>query len=88
MRIGFIGLGRMGANMVPRLVRDGHEVVTEGAEGAVSVAELVAGRQTSPRRSSRSASRLASVRARTRTTTRRCSPRSATSSAATPTRPN
>ena len=56
MRSGFIGLGRMGANMVRRLVRDGHEVVafnrtpektreimTEGAEGAFSVAELVAG---------------------------------------------
>ncbi len=56
MRIGFIGLGRMGANMVRRLVRDGHEVVafnrtpektreimTEGAEGAFSVGELVAG---------------------------------------------
>ena len=56
MRIGFIGLGRMGANMVRRLVRDGHEVVafnrtpektreimTEGDEGAFSVAELVAG---------------------------------------------
>jgi 6-phosphogluconate dehydrogenase len=54
MRIGFIGLGRMGANMVRRLVRDGHEVVafnrtpektreimTEGAEGAFSLAELV-----------------------------------------------
>ena len=27
MRIGFIGLGRMGANMVRRLLRDGHEVV-------------------------------------------------------------
>src|SRR3954452_1560354 len=27
MRIGFVGLGRMGANMVRRLVRDGHEVV-------------------------------------------------------------
>ena len=55
MRIGFVGLGRMGANMVRRLVRDGHEVVafnrtpektreimTEGAEGAFSLAELVA----------------------------------------------
>ena len=55
MRIGFIGLGRMGANMVRRLVRDGHEVVAynrtpektreimaEGAEGAFSVEELVA----------------------------------------------
>jgi 6-phosphogluconate dehydrogenase len=54
MRIGFVGLGRMGANMVRRLVRDGHEVVafnrtpektreimTEGAEGAFSLAELV-----------------------------------------------
>ena len=27
MRIGFIGLGRMGANMVRRLVGDGHEIV-------------------------------------------------------------
>ncbi len=27
MHIGFIGLGRMGANMVRRLVRDGHEIV-------------------------------------------------------------
>jgi 6-phosphogluconate dehydrogenase len=54
MRIGFIGLGRMGANMVRRLVRDGHEVVafnrtpektreimSEGSEGAFSLAELV-----------------------------------------------
>ena len=55
MRIGFIGLGRMGANMVRRLLREGHEVVaynrtpektkeiaTEGAEAAFSIAELVA----------------------------------------------
>ncbi len=54
MRIGFIGLGRMGANMVRRLLRDGHQVVaynrspektreiaTEGAEGAFSIQELV-----------------------------------------------
>ncbi len=54
MRIGFIGLGRMGANMVRRLLRDGHEVVaynrspektreiaTEGAEPAFDMAELV-----------------------------------------------
>ena len=27
MRLGFIGLGRMGANMVRRLVRDGHEII-------------------------------------------------------------
>jgi 6-phosphogluconate dehydrogenase len=55
MRIGFIGLGRMGANMVRRLLRDGHEIVaynrspektreiaTEGAIAAFSIAELVA----------------------------------------------
>jgi len=54
MRIGFVGLGRMGGNMVRRLVRDGHEVVAynrtpektkeiegEGALGAYSIAELV-----------------------------------------------
>jgi len=54
MRIGFIGLGRMGANMVRRLLRDGHEIVAynrtpektkeivgEGAIGAFSIAELV-----------------------------------------------
>ena len=55
MRIGFIGLGRMGANMVRRLLRDGHSIVAynrtpektrdiaaEGAEPAFSIAELVA----------------------------------------------
>ena len=55
MRIGFIGLGRMGANMVRRVMRDGHEVVAynrtpekvkeiegEGAIGAYSIEELVA----------------------------------------------
>ncbi len=54
MRSGFVGLGRMGANMVRRLVRDGHEVVafnrtpektreimTEGVEGAFSLEGLV-----------------------------------------------
>jgi 6-phosphogluconate dehydrogenase len=56
MRIGFVGLGRMGANMVRRLLRDGHEVVafnrtaektreiaTEGALAAFTLEELVAG---------------------------------------------
>ena len=56
MQIAMIGLGRMGANMVRRLLRDGHEchvfdvsadavagLVAEGARGAGSVAELVAG---------------------------------------------
>jgi 6-phosphogluconate dehydrogenase len=56
MRIGFIGLGRMGANMVRRLVRDGHEIVVynrtpeksteieaegEGAIATFSIEELV-----------------------------------------------
>jgi 6-phosphogluconate dehydrogenase len=54
MRIGFIGLGRMGGNMVRRLLRDGHEIVAynrtpektkeiagEGAEAAFTIAELV-----------------------------------------------
>ena len=54
MRIGFIGLGRMGANMVRRLIRDGHEIVVynrtpektreiagEGATPSFSIAELV-----------------------------------------------
>jgi 6-phosphogluconate dehydrogenase len=56
MRIGFIGLGRMGANMVRRLVRDGHEIVVynrspekateieaegEGATATYSIEDLV-----------------------------------------------
>ncbi len=54
MRIGFVGLGRMGANMVRRLIRDHHEVVAfnrtpektkeiegEGAMASYSIAELV-----------------------------------------------
>jgi 6-phosphogluconate dehydrogenase len=61
MRIGFIGLGRMGANMVRRLLRDGHEVVAynrtaektreiagEGADPAFTIAELV-GKLEKPR---------------------------------------
>jgi len=57
MRLGFIGLGRMGANMVRRLVRDGHEIHVynrtpekakeiegegEGAKAFFSIADLVA----------------------------------------------
>ncbi|HEX8755959.1 MAG TPA: decarboxylating 6-phosphogluconate dehydrogenase [Steroidobacteraceae bacterium] len=54
MRIGMVGLGRMGANMVRRLIRGGHEcvaydrsreavqaVATDGAVGADSLADLV-----------------------------------------------
>jgi 6-phosphogluconate dehydrogenase len=63
MRIGFIGLGRMGANMVRRLVRDGHEIVIynrtpektteleaegQGAIASYSIEELV-GKLEAPR---------------------------------------
>ena len=54
MRLGMIGLGRMGMNMVRRLLQDNHEVVaynrtpdktkqivSEGAEGAFSLEELI-----------------------------------------------
>lgn len=53
MRIGFVGLGKMGANMVERLLLGGHEVVaynrsegkvleavTKGAIGSTSIADL------------------------------------------------
>jgi 6-phosphogluconate dehydrogenase len=55
MQLGMIGLGRMGANMVRRLLRNGHQcvvhdlnpasvesLVKEGASGAVSLDQLVA----------------------------------------------
>jgi 6-phosphogluconate dehydrogenase (decarboxylating) len=61
MQLGFIGLGRMGANMVRRLLKDGHEIVaynrspektqeiaTEGATASFSIAELV-GKLAKPR---------------------------------------
>ena len=61
MHVGFIGLGRMGANMVRRLLRDGHSVVaynrspektkeiaTEGAIGSFTIEELV-GKLEKPR---------------------------------------
>ena len=54
MQLGMIGLGRMGANLVRRLMRDGHpcavhdvfpkaiqELVTEGATGAPTLEDLV-----------------------------------------------
>jgi 6-phosphogluconate dehydrogenase len=54
MRLGMVGLGRMGANIVRRLMRDGHHCVVydvnpealdglqaEGAVGATSLADLV-----------------------------------------------
>jgi 6-phosphogluconate dehydrogenase len=61
MKIGMIGLGRMGANMARRLMRHGHEIVAfdrsseavdalakEGATGAGSAADLV-GKLPAPR---------------------------------------
>src|SRR4249919_3805759 len=61
MQLGMIGLGRMGANLVRRLMRDGHECVAydvvkppidalvgEGAAGAYTLAEFV-GKLTAPR---------------------------------------
>jgi 6-phosphogluconate dehydrogenase len=61
MDLGFIGLGRMGANMVRRLLLDTHhivaynrtaektrEIMTEGADGAFSLRELV-GKLETPR---------------------------------------
>ena len=54
MQLGMVGLGRMGANLTRRLMRDGHEVVvsdtsadtvaqlgSEGAVGSSSLADLV-----------------------------------------------
>ena len=54
MKLGFVGLGRMGGNMVRRLLKDGHEIVafaqsaesvqraaSQGAVGASSLADLV-----------------------------------------------
>ena len=61
MRIGMIGLGKMGANMTERLLKGGHEVVAydlsadalkqaagKGAETATTLAEL-AGKLTAPK---------------------------------------
>jgi 6-phosphogluconate dehydrogenase len=55
MQLGMIGLGRMGANLVRRLMRDGHECVAydvtpaavktlegEGAVGATTIADFIA----------------------------------------------
>jgi len=59
MQLGMIGLGRMGANLVRRLMRDGHTcgvydvnpdavamLASEGATGAMSLADFVASLST------------------------------------------
>ena len=59
MQLGMVGLGRMGANLVRRLMRDGHRCVAydvnpdavkaleaEGATGASSLAEFAAKLET------------------------------------------
>ena len=59
MRLGMVGLGKMGANMTLRLLRGGHEVVafdvdaaaiakvvTDGAQGAHSLADMVSQLET------------------------------------------
>ena len=61
MKLGFVGLGKMGANMVQRLLQDGHQIVayarsedsireaeSRGAAGARSLEELV-GKLSPPR---------------------------------------
>ena len=61
MQLGMMGLGRMGANMVRRLMKDGHDcvvydinasavadLVKEGATGAASLEDFV-GKLTKPR---------------------------------------
>ena len=61
MQLGMVGLGRMGANMVRRLIRDGHECVVfdldpdsvkaladEGAVGSESMEDFTA-RLSTPR---------------------------------------
>src|SRR2546422_11660821 len=54
MQVGMVGLGRMGANMARRLIRDGHEIVgyasdpagvkaitADGGTGTTTLADLV-----------------------------------------------
>ena len=51
MKLGMVGLGRMGANMVERLKRDGHDVVTwtRSGGGTVSTLEELVSQLEAPR---------------------------------------
>ena len=63
MQLGMIGLGRMGANIVRRIMRDGHTAVAYDTN-ADTVAQLAGegavGRRTRSRSSSRSSTSRAS----------------------------
>ncbi len=50
MRIGFIGLGRMGGNMVRRLLRDGHEIVAYNRTAGEDPRDRRRGRDSPPSR--------------------------------------
>ena len=82
MQLGMIGLGRMGANLVRRLMRDGHHCVvydvseeavaqleSEGARGATTLEEFV-GKLELPRARCGSWSPPASCRRRWRSSSR------------------
>ena len=86
MQLGMVGLGRMGANMVRRLMKAGHECVVydlsadavkamaaEGAVGASSWADLVAKLDGAAGRLADGAGRRR--RQHARAARRRCSPR-------------
>ena len=53
MQIGFVGLGRMGLNMVTRLVRGGHAVVAYDRSADAVGARRSRGRERRRRRSRR-----------------------------------
>ena len=97
MQLGMIGLGRMGANLVRRLMRDGHncvaydvnadavkELTGEGATGATTLEEFVAAAREAPGGLDHGAGRVR--RRHDRRSWCRCSTRATSSStAATPT---
>ena len=63
MQLGMIGLGRMGANMVRRLMRDGHECVVYDVNAEAVRTLAGRGRDAAPARS-RTSSRSSPRRAR------------------------
>jgi len=63
MQIGMIGLGRMGANMVTRLMRDGHQCVVYNRSNTQAVQALIAAGATSTRDPADLCARLTKPRA-------------------------